>query len=261
MLGTRFGGNGDLLTFLNGCSTLRDGRRVPRAVDPTFGPVITSALRIGDELDGEGWWEAEGEDEGGEGRGFYLEDGGFPAHLAWLLQGLDTPSVLWRVAGERLRGGSGHASATTTGAEMARLLDGADRTAAVLPLLAMGRDLPEGRLFLEHGELQTDLRKGVAGRYFHRIRQTGRRMARALGGTLADNPEWYMGRVITVHPLGGCPMGRDESEGVVDSFGQVFNYPGLFVADGAVLPGPVGANPSLTIAALADRFADRLLEI
>jgi cholesterol oxidase len=54
-------------------------------------------------------------------------------------------------------------------------------------------------------------------------------------------------------------MGRGEREGVVDSYGQVFNYPGLFVADGAVMPGPVGANPSLTIAALADRFADGLL--
>src|SRR5579872_5810921 len=140
MLGTRFGGNGDLLTFLSGCSTMRDGKRVPRDVDPTFGPVITSALRIGDELDGEGWWEAEGEDEGGEGRGFYLEDGGFPNHLAWLLQGLDIPSVLWRVAGERLRGGSGRAD-MTMGAEMVRLLEGADRTAAVLPLLAMGREV------------------------------------------------------------------------------------------------------------------------
>jgi cholesterol oxidase len=42
---------------------------------------------------------------------------------------------------------------------------------------------------------------------------------------------------------------------VVDSHCEVFGHPGLFVADGSVMPGPVGANPSLTIAALADRFA------
>jgi cholesterol oxidase len=66
--------------------------------------------------------------------------------------------------------------------------------------------------------------------------------------------------VITVHPLGGCPMGRSASEGVVDASGNVFGYPGLYVADGSVMPGPVGPNPSLTIAALADRFADRILE-
>ena len=55
-------------------------------------------------------------------------------------------------------------------------------------------------------------------------------------------------------------MGRNEGEGVVDAHGQVFGYPGLYVADGSVMPGPVGANPSLTIAALADRFAGRIIE-
>jgi len=53
-------------------------------------------------------------------------------------------------------------------------------------------------------------------------------------------------------------MGRNEAEGVVDSYGEVYNHPGFFIADGSVMPGPVGPNPSLTIAALADRFADRM---
>jgi cholesterol oxidase len=52
-------------------------------------------------------------------------------------------------------------------------------------------------------------------------------------------------------------MGRDADHGVVDAFGQVFGFPGLVIADGSVMPGPVGANPSLTIAALADRFVER----
>jgi cholesterol oxidase len=46
---------------------------------------------------------------------------------------------------------------------------------------------------------------------------------------------------------------------VVDRDGQAFHYPGLFVADGAAMPGPVGPNPSLTIAAFADRVADGIL--
>jgi cholesterol oxidase len=86
-----------------------------------------------------------------------------------------------------------------------------------------------------------------------------RDLASALGATYMDDPLWLVSRVITVHALGGCPMGRDAGEGVVDAGGEVFNYPGLYVADGAVMPGPVGANPSLTIAALADRFADALI--
>jgi cholesterol oxidase len=67
-------------------------------------------------------------------------------------------------------------------------------------------------------------------------------------------------RVITVHPLGGCPMGRHDREGVVDAWGEVFHYPGLYVSDGAAMPGPVGPNPSLTIAAFADRMAEHILE-
>jgi cholesterol oxidase len=65
-------------------------------------------------------------------------------------------------------------------------------------------------------------------------------------------------RAVTVHPLGGCPMGRNRDEGVVDSYGRVFGHPGFVIADGSVLPGPVGANPALTIAAIADRAADEL---
>ncbi|MFL6131492.1 MAG: GMC oxidoreductase, partial [Nocardioidaceae bacterium] len=53
---------------------------------------------------------------------------------------------------------------------------------------------------------------------------------------------------------------NDPDRGVVDTSGEVFGCPRLFVADGSVMPGPVGANPSLTIAALADRFADALIE-
>jgi len=65
---------------------------------------------------------------------------------------------------------------------------------------------------------------------------------------------------VTAHPLGGCPLGETWEQGVVDpETGQVHGYPGLHVADGSVMPGTVGANPSLTIAAVADRFADAIL--
>jgi cholesterol oxidase len=46
-------------------------------------------------------------------------------------------------------------------------------------------------------------------------------------------------------------MGADVRAGVVDATGEVFGHRGLFVADGSIMPGPVGPNPSLTIAALA----------
>ena len=56
----------------------------------------------------------------------------------------------------------------------------------------------------------------------------------------------------TAHLMGGVPFGTDESNGVIDLNFQVFNYPGLHVIDGSVMPANPGVNPSLTIAALAE---------
>jgi cholesterol oxidase len=56
-----------------------------------------------------------------------------------------------------------------------------------------------------------------------------------------------------VHNLGGARLGADPYSAVVDTDGQVFGHPGLYVLDGAALPGATGANPSLTIAAVAER--------
>lgn len=249
-IGSRFCGNGDLLTFAVRCSTEAGGKRVPRLIDPSYGPVITSAVRVADEVDG------------GRGRGFYMEDAGFPLLVDWLLQAVDTPRALWharratmRVVADRLRGRTN----TNFGPLFSAMLGDATLSSGILPMLSMGRDIPDGRIVLRGSDLQIDWRKGRSGEYFDRVRATAREFAQALGGTFVDNPIWLFGRVITVHPLGGCPMGRDLSEGVVDVHGEVFNYPGLYVADGAVMPGPVGANPSLTIAALADSFADHIV--
>ena len=114
---------------------------------------------------------------------------------------------------------------------------------------------------LEGDRLEVDWKKDRGSHdYFARARAKAEEITEELGGDFLDNPLWLFSRVITVHPLGGCRMGRTDAEGVVDPYGRVFNHPGLHVADGAVLPGPVGANPSLTIAAVADRFADAMLE-
>lgn len=56
----------------------------------------------------------------------------------------------------------------------------------------------------------------------------------------------------TAHLMGGVPFGKNEHEGVIDLNFQVFNYPGLYVVDGSIMPANPGVNPSLTITALAE---------
>ena len=50
-------------------------------------------------------------------------------------------------------------------------------------------------------------------------------------------------------------MGTDPKTSVVDHRGRVWGQPNLYVADGAIVPEALGANPSRTIATLAERIA------
>jgi cholesterol oxidase len=55
-------------------------------------------------------------------------------------------------------------------------------------------------------------------------------------------------------------MADDAARGVVDDAGAVHGYPGLHVLDGSIVPTSLGVNPSKTIAALAERGVERLVE-
>jgi cholesterol oxidase len=244
-LGTHFCGNGDLLTFALRCK---------EQINPDFGPVITSAIRMGDAHDG----------DGSTGRGFYIEDAGYPSFASWMLQAADEPRALWlwrKVALRLFLKWIRRKPQPDISGVISSFFGDARTSAGLLPLLGMGRDVPDGRMQLRDGLLDVDWSKdGASKAYFEKLRDTMRALADELGGTFQDNPLWWLSKVITVHALGGCPIGRDGNEGVVDPWGRVYGVPGLYVADGSVMPGPVGPNPSLTIAALADRFADGIIE-
>ena len=84
--------------------------------------------------------------------------------------------------------------------------------------------------------------------------QAAKWMAQRLGGTpQAMSTEAIFAIPTTAHILGGAPIGADAATGVVDSNHRVFGYENLLVCDGAAVPANVGANPSLTITALAER--------
>jgi cholesterol oxidase len=68
----------------------------------------------------------------------------------------------------------------------------------------------------------------------------------ALNEVLLDRP-------FTAHILGGAPVSATPDQGVLDPFHRVWTEPGLHVVDGAAVTANLGVNPSLTIAALAER--------
>ena len=133
---------------------------------------------------------------------------------------------------------------STLGADLATLLGDGRLTASSLPLLGMGRDIPDGVLHIdERGRLEVDWTIETSIDYFHGVRETMRAIAAQLGGTFVDNPLWWAKRVITVHPIGGASMGRSPSDGLCDAYGEVFGHPGLYVMDGALLPGAGRPQP------------------
>ena len=117
--------------------------------------------------------------------------------------------------------------------------------------------LPDG-----HGAFQYDARRGDAHLSFPAsahgasMAEARRRLAKLgrAAGSIAS-VDMTAAEPTTFHPLGGAVIGK-----VSDGFGRVLGQPGLYVNDGALIPGSTGCvNPSLTIAALAERNIARII--
>ena len=85
----------------------------------------------------------------------------------------------------------------------------------------------------------------------------GEKVAKDIGAEIKGVPmstymDTFFGIPTTAHILGGATMGDNIDSGVVDDKFEIFNYPGLYVIDGSVVPSNLGVNPSLTITALAE---------
>jgi cholesterol oxidase len=70
--------------------------------------------------------------------------------------------------------------------------------------------------------------------------------------------ETLLGIPSTAHILGGAVMGKNQSEGVVDKNGKVFNYENMYVADGSIISANPGVNPSLSITAISEYIMDKI---
>ncbi|MGP3533710.1 GMC oxidoreductase [Microbacterium sp. RD1] len=197
--------------------------RVPGAGDLTRGPTITTTTILD-------------VPEGGKPVWFQVQDGAIPLPLQFLV-GATLPLRRVREAWARRR-------EITPDERMA--------------LLTMGHDSATGRLTLDDsGSAVVAWDNRREARLYRAEGRVNPLLRRMLGSPVHAAPTWtLLRRAVTVHNLGGVPAGPD---GVVDEWGEVHRYPGLFVVDGSTLPGATGVNPSATILAAAERSAEHLV--
>lgn len=257
-VGQRFTGNGDVLAFgynndeeINGIGF---GAASPKGREKV-GPCITGIIDARQNANLEA--------------GMVIEEGSIPGALSNFFPGAMGAAAA--AIGEDTDEGWGDAIRERARVWMSQVrgaYHGATRNTQTY--LVMSHDDAAGRLVLENDRLR--IRWPGVGEQprFRRVNEQLRAATAATGGTFVQNPIWtrWMGhRLVTVHPLGGCPMGEDAKSGVVNDRGQVFagksgnaTHDGLYVCDGAVMPRSLGVNPFLTICALAERTCERMAD-
>jgi cholesterol oxidase len=134
----------------------------------------------------------------------------------------------------------------------------ADRMTTVF---AIGRDNANGRIVLDRGKLDVlwDYERENRS-LIEQQQQAMASLASKYGGTYANLATWDLfKRSLTVHNLGGCALSTSAEQGVVGIDGQVHGHEGLFVADGSVIPTAIGSHPVMTISAVSEWIAERIV--
>jgi cholesterol oxidase len=256
-LGARFSGNGDFLSFVIGHEQVPAG--MPPA-NPNYGPVITQ--RIDCNL-----FENFAKDHA-----FILEDASYPVFTSWFVEGIKPRYMHLQALWLWLRNAWGRwvkgTSPGSVGWALGDLLSG-DMSWNTSVLLCMGLDHSNGTMSLDPaGSVTIDWPQQDSMPLYEAVVEECKRYSQVTQGKdFFVLPTWYhpLRKNVSVHPLGGCVLADDPAQGVTSAdlptFGQVFGYPGLYVADGALLPSAVGANPTATISALCERVAEGITGI
>lgn len=128
-------------------------------------------------------------------------------------------------------------------------------------LFAIGQDNANGRIVLDKNDI--DIKWNYAGENRVLVQKMTKAMedvGDVFGGTVSPLQTWHVfKRILTVHPLGGCHLSSSPDIGVVSVDGEVHGYPGLFVADGSVIPTAIGFHPVMTISAVSEHIAEAVV--
>ncbi len=108
------------------------------------------------------------------------------------------------------------------------------------------RGLPKPRIHFTFGENE------------QRLTNHAEKIMRDIWAAAGAKDMWSFNR--GAHIIGTCRMGNDKNTSVVNSEGQSFEIPNLFISDNSIFPSALSANPALTIMALSLRIADCFLQ-
>ncbi|MTI87737.1 MAG: alpha/beta fold hydrolase [Balneolaceae bacterium] len=253
-LGERFTGNGDVLAFAYNADQEISGvglGHIPEGKYRSPGPCITSVI--------------DRRKESPKEEGMVIEEGVIPGPLSAAMP--KAFKIFSRLLGKDTDSGD---SLAEKWREVISLFRGAYRGALnnTQTYLVMSHDDGKGKIHLEDGRPRISWPDAGKQGIFKKVNSTLEKAAKAIGGTFIKNPAWTKATdfdLVTVHPLGGAPMGHSAAEGVVNHKGQVFKgtsgtdaYTNLIVCDGAIIPRPLGVNPLLTISGLAERICEEI---
>jgi len=236
-LGHGYSGNGDFLASMQGAR---------EDILPWVGPDVSTVMRFTDSQPR-----------------FTLVTATFNRPATEVLAGLGQPNLgpfqglgapLWTYLGPAVH-------AAFAKGLLSRPLRGGVDAARTSNLFAMGQDNANGRMHLKGGRL--DVAWDFAGEnaeLVRRMTEAMRDVAARYGATFAPLVTWQLfRRPFTVHSLGGARLAELPERGVVSTEGEVFHHPGLYVADGSVIPTAIGFHPVMTICAVAERIAEAVV--
>lgn len=235
-LGHGFSANGDIIAFGYGGSVPVDAIGLghpPKVEGIDVGACVSGQIEI---VDGEDLVKS-----------LTIQEGVLPSALAPILPVLFVPNG-------RLLGALQSLIAGVYKGPFARLQT----------FFAVSHDSAGGRLVLEDDSIALRWPTAKDEPVYRRLDAVLEALVTEVGGSYVKNPlaGTLMGQQpATAHPLGGCRIGRELGDGVVNHKSQVFDgcagptdvHEGLYVIDGSIMPRSLGANPLLTITALAER--------
>ena len=237
-LGQRFSANGDIIAFGYG------GEKVVNAIGIGH-PAKIEGFEVGSAVTG----QLEYRDSDDLDLEYAVQDGAMPSPIAPILPVMFLPNG-------RLLGAVQSLVKGVYKGPFARLQT----------FFAVSHDSASGQFALDGDRLHLSWPGANEEPVYQRLGEALSQISGYVGGSYVQNPlaGTVMGKQpATAHPLGGCGMGAERIDGVVNHKCQVFDassgqgssaiHRGLYVIDGSIIPRSLGVNPLMTITALAER--------